>query len=74
MACGHDVKSHNKKIIPFLIMFIIMSKKKSQVNTSVFLTPLISVTYSFFWLRGMWDLSSPTRDRNCTPCNGSAES
>ena len=21
-----------------------------------------------FWLQGMWDLSSPTRDRNHTPC------
>ena len=24
-----------------------------------------------FWLRGMWDLSSPTRDWTCTPCAGS---
>ena len=24
----------------------------------------------FFWPRVMWDLSSPTRDRNCTPCIG----
>ena len=23
-----------------------------------------------FWLRGMWDLSSPTRDRTHTPCIG----
>ena len=23
-----------------------------------------------FWPRGMWDLSSPTRDRTCTPCIG----
>ena len=23
-----------------------------------------------FWLRGMWDLSSLTRDRTCTPCTG----
>ena len=27
-----------------------------------------------FLLRGMWDLSSPTRDRTRTPCSGSAES
>ena len=24
----------------------------------------------FFWLRGMWDPSSPTRDWTCTPCIG----
>ena len=24
--------------------------------------------FLFFWPRGMWDLSSPTRDRICTPC------
>ena len=24
----------------------------------------------FFWLRGMWDLSSPTWDWTCTPCTG----
>ena len=24
----------------------------------------------FFWLQAMWDLSSPTRDRTCTPCIG----
>ena len=24
----------------------------------------------FFWLQGMWDLSSPTRDRTHTPCIG----
>ena len=32
---------------------------------------------SFFFSvvpRGMWDLSSPTRDRTHTPCVGSAES
>ena len=23
-----------------------------------------------FWPRGMWDLSSPTRDRTYTPCIG----
>ena len=30
----------------------------------------------FFWavLRGMWDLSSPSRDRTCTPCSGSTKS
>ena len=28
----------------------------------------------FFWLCGMWDLSSPTRDRTRTPYSGSAAS
>ena len=23
-----------------------------------------------FWLQGMWNLSSPARDRTCTPCLG----
>ena len=26
--------------------------------------------FLFFWLRGMFDLSSFTRDRSCTPCIG----
>ena len=25
-------------------------------------------------LRGLWDLSSPTRDLTCVPCSGSTES
>ena len=28
----------------------------------------------YFCFRGMWDLSFPTRDENCAPCGGSAES
>ena len=28
----------------------------------------------FFWLRGMWDLSSLTKDQTCAPCTGSVES
>ena len=28
----------------------------------------------FFWLCGMWDVSSPTRDRSHTPCIRSTES
>ena len=28
----------------------------------------------FFWLSGMWDLSSLTSDRTCSPCSGSVES
>ena len=32
--------------------------------------------YLFIFLcpRGLWDLSSPTRDQTCTPCSGSTES
>ena len=26
--------------------------------------------FSVFWLRGMWDLNSLTRDQTCTPCIG----
>ena len=28
----------------------------------------------FFWLHGMWNLSSPTRDQTRDPCSGSVES
>ena len=35
-------------------------------------TPFILFIYLFIYLlaalRGMWDLSSPTRDRTCAPC------
>ena len=31
-------------------------------------------SFFFFWSRGMWDLSSPTRDRIHTSCSGSTES
>ena len=31
-------------------------------------------TLFFFWLSGMWDLSSLTSDRTCSPCSGSVES
>ena len=30
--------------------------------------------FFFFWQRHMWDPSSPTRDRTCTPRGGSMES
>ena len=35
-----------------------------------FVTILLLFHVLVFWLRGMWDLSSPTRDRTCTPCIG----
>ena len=36
----------------------------------------ISLPFFFFFttLRGMWDLSSLTRDRTCAPCDGGTES
>ena len=30
--------------------------------------------FSFFWLRGLWDLNSPTRDWTWAPSSGSTES
>ena len=33
-----------------------------------FVTILLLFYVLVFWLRGMWDLSSPTRDRTLTPC------
>ena len=38
---------------------------------------LLPTHFFFFFLStlwGVWDLSSPTRDRICTPCSGSVES
>ena len=35
-----------------------------------FVTMLFLFAVLVFWPRGMWDLSSPTRDGNCTPCIG----
>ena len=35
-----------------------------------FVTILLLFYVLIFWPRGMWDLSSPTRDRTPTPCTG----
>ena len=35
-----------------------------------FVTILLLFYVLVFWPRGMWDLSSSTRDRTCTPCIG----
>ena len=35
-----------------------------------FVTVLLLFYVLVFWPQGMWDLSSPTRDRACTPCIG----
>ena len=35
-----------------------------------FVTILLLFYVLSFWLRGMWDLISPNRDRTCTPCIG----
>ena len=35
-----------------------------------FVTILLLLYVLGFWLRGMWDLSSLTRDRTRTPCIG----
>ena len=35
-----------------------------------FVTILLLFYVLVFWPRGMWDLSSPTRDRTRTPCIG----
>ena len=41
---------------------------------SKFFTELVTILLLFyalvFWPVGMWDLSSPTKDRTCTPCTG----
>ena len=35
-----------------------------------FVTILLLFCVLVFWPQGMWDLSSPTRERTCTPCTG----
>ena len=35
-----------------------------------FVTLLLLFYVLVFWPRGMWDVSSPTRDQTCTPCIG----
>ena len=49
----------------------------SHSSTHLFHSQCILGTFFFFFLAmlcGMWDLSSPTRDRTLVPCNGSMES
>ena len=49
--------------------------KRFCKKCELFLKSLLSLSwiasffvFLFFWPWGMWDLSSPTRDRTCTPC------
>ena len=35
-----------------------------------FVTIILLFYTLFFWLRGIWDLGSLTRDQTCTPCIG----
>ena len=49
----------------------------TEINRSHDYFTLLKVEWLtlFFWPQGgMWDLSSLTRDRTCTPCSGSMES
>ena len=50
---------------------------KSAIYTNHNLAIQIEILFFFNLLAvlcSMWDLSSPTRDRTCAPCIGSAES
>ena len=51
----------------FLRFFLIWTVFKVFID---FVTTLASVLRFGFWLRGLWDLSSPIRDQTCTPCIG----
>ena len=44
------------------------------LNSIEFVTILLLFCVLVFWLRGMWDLSSLTRDGTTPPCIGSTES
>ena len=51
----------------FLKIFLMWTIFKVFID---FVTILLLFCVLFFWPQGMWDLSSPTRDRTCTPCIG----
>ena len=48
---------------------VAMSRTRLRKIFIEFVTILFYVLV--FWPPGMWDLSSPTRDRTCSPCIGS---
>ena len=63
--------------------FFLISSKAELFNQGYLFSFLCSflhflktteISSFFFWLRGMRDLSSLTRDQTHTPCSGSAES
>ena len=62
--------SSRKTFIPFL------KKKNSFLMWTIFkvfiefITRLLLFQVLFFWPWGLWDLSSLTRDRTCSPCIG----
>ena len=51
----------------FLKIFLMWTIFKVFIE---FVTILLLFYVSVFWPRGMWDLSSTTRDWTCTPCIG----
>ena len=52
-----------------ILIFVSVFEVKMIFNVILFL-----ILTFFFWLHGMWDLISPTRDRTHSPYIGSAES
>ena len=50
-------------------LLFLLFKKNFKVFIE-FVTILLLLYVVFFWPRGLWDLSSPTRDWTCTPCIG----
>ena len=61
--CGLSVVSE-ARVVLFFLMWIIFKVFIEFVTISLLFYVL------FFWPRGMWDLSSPTRDQTHTPCTG----
>ena len=51
----------------FFFFFLMWTTFKVFIE---FVTILFLFYVLVFWPRGMWDLSSPTRDRTHTPCTG----
>ena len=65
---GHDWCELAAAAFIFLkVLFLCRSLLKSLLNMLKYCFCLI---FHFFGLCSMWDLSSPTRNRTCTPCIG----
>ena len=60
MQSFHDEKNFFKIFLMWTILKVFIE----------FVTILLLFCVLVFWPRGMWDLSSPTRDQTCTPCIG----
>ena len=55
---------------PYVVFFLLFNVDHFLKVFIEFVTTLLLFYALFCWPQGMWDLSSPTRDRTHTPCIG----